>query len=732
MPKTIVVMAVYHPNPKFLLKQFKSLGAQSDSDFAIIAVVADLVSHDAVETAGECLADRITLVTPSEKLTPPSAFEFGLNEALAQYPDASYFALCDQDDIWNKHRIANTVTALSLWRVDMVHSDAQVVDSDGQMIARSLFRSERRQRRPRVRDLLYRNSVTGMTTLCTRELIERALPFPPQDGTHYYHDLWLALLARSGWGLKFIPQTLVKYRQHGGNVIGAMPARQRSNIFAQRLKQRAAAYGLARYLAEAALNRSAGHRDLHPFQQAKSLGGVFVMDACRLLCRGQPRMAATALWFGAVSLGRKFWSIRRAISPGYAHAKGEFDNRLFAASPGAHPPQATAPHPPTPASSWWTFFDARMDFKWRVGLDAPRPAMQILLPSLNPNEMFAGLATAIDIGLGLAHRGLPVRFIATDLPIANRAATRQFIQGRSSQPLAPADFEIHCGVTTRHIEAHPDDQIMATAWWTAHIANKLVGLSQLNATRFHYLIQDFEPCFYPWGTEYASAATTYSFDHIPIYNSAPLRDYFISMGLAPPGPHHCFHPSIDLQKYQLDRPRKPKKTVAFYGRPEVARNMFEMGIAALGHWIEADNITPDEVELVSVGLKHQDIELPNNMVLRSLGKIPWADYPKFLAGVDLGLALMCSPHPSHLPIELAAAGARVVTNGFATKDLSQLSPLITSVPLDEAQIVNALRVSWAKPGDREAIDLTKLGAPLSDVLDDMMGQPAMRTRPIAA
>jgi hypothetical protein len=41
---------------------------------------------------------------------------------------------------------------------------------------------------------------------------------------------------------------------------------------------------------------------------------------------------------------------------------------------------------------------------------------------------------------------------------------------------------------------------------------------------------------------------------------------------------------------------------------------------------------------------------------------------------------MVSPHPSYPPLEMAAFGAQVVTNGFANKNLSALSSFLHSVP----------------------------------------------------
>jgi len=106
----------------------------------------------------------------------------------------------------------------------------------------------------------------------------------------------------------------------------------------------------------------------------------------------------------------------------------------------------------------------------------------------------------------------------------------------------------------------------------------------------------------------------------------------------------------------------------------------------------------------------------------SKGKLPWEHYPGYLASVDVGLALMYSPHPSHLPIEMAAAGAQVVTNGFATKDLSQLSPLIRSTQATAPALAAALDQAWeAAPADLDArhIDLAPLGLPLNEVIEKL-------------
>jgi hypothetical protein len=69
------------------------------------------------------------------------------------------------------------------------------------------------------------------------------------------------------------------------------------------------------------------------------------------------------------------------------------------------------------------------------------------------------------------------------------------------------------------------------------------------------------------------------------------------------------------------------------------------------------------------------------------------EYRDFLPEFDIGLSLMLSPHPSIVPIEMAAAGMWVITNTFATKTADCLrkisSNMIPDEPTAEA-IENAL------------------------------------------
>ena len=82
----------------------------------------------------------------------------------------------------------------------------------------------------------------------------------------------------------------------------------------------------------------------------------------------------------------------------------------------------------------------------------------------------------------------------------------------------------------------------------------------------------------------------------------------------------------------------------------------------------------------------------------SLGKLSLDDYAAALSESAIGVSLMLSPHPSYPPLEMAQFGVRVVTNGFANKDLGAEAQGIVSLraPTPEAigQTLSKLAEPW--------------------------------------
>jgi len=761
-PCIFIVMAVYRPDPAHLKAQLLSLAGQTHDRLHLIAVIADTKSDNLVHELAEEAGLTLTLVPSDFGLDSVRAFETGLSEALrlieaGGLEQEALVALADQDDIWHADRLEKGVAALRASGADLVHSDARLVEADGETVLQhSMFAFERRQRRPRLRGLLYRNNITGMTTLMRPRLLRLALPFPPQSGVHFYHDLWLGLLAAATGGVHLIREPLVDYRQHGANAIGAIDRRQGWRGRGKRpdamwLRREAAAYALARYLAQSTFNRIADavadgrlmHGEarlspLRPFLKRLRGAGTHLWDATRLALRGNIGLARIATGFAVVSLGRTVWTMREALGAGLNAAVNAFDTRLYSLSPGMLPrPPSSLPKTNKSATDHKEIVDLRKEPRWTPEFTATDPAVTVLVPTLNPTEIFAGIVTALDIGLGLAARGYRVRFIATDLPVSSPGTSRSFIlhrlgPGVDAETIADR-ISLHCGVQSPTLPAHRGDIFLATAWWSAHVAEKLIRRHGYDQDRFFYLIQDYEPHFYAWGPEYADAMGSYDFNFEPIFNTTLLRDYFAARGFGFATPDTlAFHPSIDIARYsrgKRDSARPSPRRLALYGRPDVPRNMYATAVETLARFVEREGLGPDDIELISIGQTHGDVTLPGGLTLKSLGKLPWEDYPDYLCSVDLGLSLMYSPHPSHPPIEMAASGVRVITNQFGPKDLSQLSPAILSVPATAPELADALSVAWhadTVPQQEREIDLTKLGLDPELMIDQLAENLASR------
>jgi hypothetical protein len=169
--------------------------------------------------------DRIQVLPPSASPLGSAGRNFaGLLEAALER-DADHVFCCDQDDVWVADKLERMLAELR--RAEgpdrqpcLVHHDLAVVDERLKLVNPSYWSvmalhpgSESGSQR-----LLSRNEVTGCATGCNRALLELALPVPESA---IMHDWWLALFA--GFFGRLIPvrESLVSYRQHGSNVIGA-------------------------------------------------------------------------------------------------------------------------------------------------------------------------------------------------------------------------------------------------------------------------------------------------------------------------------------------------------------------------------------------------------------------------------------------------------------------------------------------------------------------------------
>lgn len=324
----------------------------------------------------------------------------------------------------------------------------------------------------------------------------------------------------------------------------------------------------------------------------------------------------------------------------------------------------------------------------RVSELPPAPRLNLLVPALSDQHVFGGIATALRCFDALRSAFPSVRILVTDEGGIQPGAKAFYGRWPLVKP-AEADraesLIVSCGMRQgQPLAVHAGDVFVATAWWTAHIAFPVLDWQDSTfgpqaggvPRRLLYLIQDYEPGFYAWSSRYALAEATYRHRErtLAVFNTQILADYFeredyrfaVSHVLEP-----RLNPALAAVRAGMVSFRK-ERVILVYGRPTVERNAFGLIVAALRQWAQR---YPDAArwQVVSAGEAFEPIDLGAGCTLQPVGKLSLDDYAAQLARSAIGISLMISPHPSYPPLEMAAFGARVLTNVYANKDLSRVS-----------------------------------------------------------
>jgi hypothetical protein len=311
-----------------------------------------------------------------------------------------------------------------------------------------------------------------------------------------------------------------------------------------------------------------------------------------------------------------------------------------------------------------------------------------MVPSVADASTFAGIQTAIDLFRCVSAGGVRRRIVSVGALDASTAASfADFHQVEAADdPDDPSQLvSLAFTVGPPSLAIGPRDVFIATFWPTALFA--LEARAWQAATfgtappSFAYLIQDYEPGFYPRSAQFLLSSSTYDApaSTVAIFHSSLLMGEFHRAGLRFAS-EFSFEPRMGsaLRGYLARPPVQRSRTIVVYGRPSKPRNAFGMIVDGLRAWRA---VTPDASEwtIVSAGESHPDIDLGDGVVLRSLGKLSIADYGELLRTAAIGISLMISPHPSYPPLEMSHLGLLVLTNRYGEKDLSTWHPNILSV-----------------------------------------------------
>ncbi len=209
----------------------------------------------------------------------------------------------------------------------------------------------------------------------------------------------------------------------------------------------------------------------------------------------------------------------------------------------------------------------------------------------------------------------------------------------------------HYNITNEHVEAFcSTDSItfahgtVATGWQTAYFVRRF----QNTISKF-YFVQDFEPLFFPMGSEYLMAENTYKFGFRGITAGEWLKNKL----------HNEYHMetnsflfSYDRSIYQPGTKRDQKKRLFLYVRPVTPRRCFEIALLALCKLHEK----MPEIEVVMAGWDVSNYYIP--FIHLNAGNLSLQELPDLYAQCDI-CVVMSSTNLSLLPVEVMASNSVV-------------------------------------------------------------------------
>ena len=219
--KMIDILLATYNGERFLQEQLDSIFKQTYQNFHVI--IRDDGSSDntmkILKKYKEIYKNKITII--EDDIVCKSAIKNFFR--LLKFSESDYVMFSDQDDIWENNKMEISYNTLcneerQFGKVPMcLFSDYKLIDEKGEEILKQVGKISNEQ--IELKYLLTNNCALGCTMMINKGLIERMKKWTYWDYT--MHD-WVAVLLACCCGkIIYLPQELIRYRQHTNNAIGS-------------------------------------------------------------------------------------------------------------------------------------------------------------------------------------------------------------------------------------------------------------------------------------------------------------------------------------------------------------------------------------------------------------------------------------------------------------------------------------------------------------------------------
>jgi glycosyltransferase involved in cell wall biosynthesis len=502
--KIVIVLAVFNPNILFLKSQIQSIMDQSEDNW-ICLIGDDASTSNWLSEIEPILDDRFRIFAFENNVGVYFNVERLLKQAIKLGPEYIFFS--DQDDLWHQDKLSK-LTKFFESGISIVHSNARIINEIGEVVEENFHAFEKTDvLKNSVKALVLKNSITGCLAAVNIETARLAIPFPSSKTME--HDLWLAISALQVGRMAYCKETLVDYRTHSNNLIGPRSPKYIFEFLNPR--QAITAFLVKNGIRQTLINEI----DLDPFggtQRRESVNRhLTTREKLYLLNFKAGKLLVMThdipftLKIRVAKMGLKLGRIRRILRFCWKVVSStHFRNENIAAIKNI---ESRAHYSSGPGLTYQEHSNSTQSIS-AERVDSKSAEIIMLLPTLSRSTVFGGVASALKLACALAKQ-YPVSICVVN--------EEQHDQNEKSVALLAETLDVDYATLLKIIneakfkagDFGDNDIILGTAWWTVNLAKQVRRDLKLKKLSIWYLVQDFEPLFYPASDTYAEALSSY-------------------------------------------------------------------------------------------------------------------------------------------------------------------------------------------------------------------------------
>lgn len=213
--KNVVVLMSTYNGEKYLRDQIDSILNQVGK-FDLHILVRDDGSNDGTLQILDEYQNKNELVWYSDGENLGAARSF--MRLLYNAPKASYYAFSDQDDVWYKDKLSNSICKLKeVVGCGAVYTNATLVGFDLKNLGHNVFDQE--QKMTLLKALCSCNAM-GCTMVMNENLVRLLKEKEPPENISMHDGFVCGVCMACGGAVLYDNESTMSYRQHGNNVMG--------------------------------------------------------------------------------------------------------------------------------------------------------------------------------------------------------------------------------------------------------------------------------------------------------------------------------------------------------------------------------------------------------------------------------------------------------------------------------------------------------------------------------